>query len=57
MAEFAEADKNDQEIKSSIFENREERCSSCESPDVETYIKNDYLFMVCHDCGGKQLLD
>jgi translation initiation factor 2 beta subunit (eIF-2beta)/eIF-5 len=57
MAEFAEADKNDQDIKSSIFENREERCSSCESPDVETYIKNDYLFMVCHDCGGKQLLD
>ena len=57
MTEFAEADKKDQVTGSSKLEDQVERCPSCDSLDVEIYMQNDLLFMVCHDCGGKQLLD
>ena len=57
MTEIAEADKKDQVTGSSKLEDQVERCPSCDSPDVEIYMQNDLLFMVCHDCGGKQLLD
>ena len=35
----------------------EDRCMSCDSSNVKIYIKYDLMFMVCHDCERKQLLD
>jgi ribosomal protein L37AE/L43A len=32
-------------------------CSSCKSTNVETYRKGDCGFIVCKDCGKKELLD
>jgi ribonuclease BN (tRNA processing enzyme) len=34
-----------------------ERCSSCESSHLEVYIKRGNAFLVCLDCGLKELID
>ena len=57
MAECTEADKNDQELGSSMLEDQGDKCPTCDSQNVEIHMKNDLLFMYCHDCGGKKLLD
>lgn len=33
------------------------KCSSCESTNVEIYSKNDLRFLMCLDCGRKELFD
>ena len=32
-------------------------CSTCESTNIEVYSKNDHWFIVCLDCGRKELFD
>jgi len=33
------------------------KCSSCESTNVDVYTKNNHWFIVCLDCGRKELFD
>ena len=33
------------------------KCASCESTNVEIYSKNDHWFIMCLDCGRKDLFD
>ena len=35
----------------------QEICSACKSINVEIYTKNDHTFIMCLDCGRKELMD
>ena len=53
--------KNDQGNcnKQRIFriEEKQEKCPSCDSKNVEIYHKDGFGFIQCNDCGRKALLD
>ena len=43
-------------IEKTIIEDEGDSCPSCNSGNVEIYSKGDHIFIVCLDCGRKQLL-
>jgi hypothetical protein len=49
--------KDKERIVHRYFMGNDDRCSSCESSHVEVYIKGGKVFLVCLDCGLKELLD
>ena len=57
MIDLHNTDDGEQISEFPIFIGEEDRCPSCDSPNLEVYIKNELLFIECEDCGGKQLLD
>ena len=57
MIDLHNTDDGEQISEFPIFIGEEDRCPSCDSPNLEVYIKNELIFIECDDCGGKQLLD